>query len=90
MANAWQPNAAAAAKRHTPVILELGGKCPVMVDSNINLTVITRRIISVLHPQQCGTSNNDLHNEFDGHMFSLSLSDCGWNDSISVDCKSLT
>lgn len=30
---------AAAAKHLTPVILELGGKCPVVVDSNINLQV---------------------------------------------------
>ncbi|XP_057773606.1 aldehyde dehydrogenase family 3 member H1-like isoform X2 [Salvia miltiorrhiza] len=37
---------AAAAKHLTPVILELGGKCPVIVDSNINLTVAARRIIS--------------------------------------------
>ncbi|KAH6782647.1 aldehyde dehydrogenase 3H1 [Perilla frutescens var. hirtella] len=37
---------AAAAKHLTPVILELGGKCPVIVDSNINLTVAVRRIIS--------------------------------------------
>ncbi|KAL2503584.1 Aldehyde dehydrogenase family 3 member H1 [Abeliophyllum distichum] len=31
--------AAAAAKHLTPVILELGGKCPVIVDTNINLKV---------------------------------------------------
>jgi hypothetical protein len=31
---------AAAAKHLTPVILELGGKCPAVVDSNINLQVI--------------------------------------------------
>lgn len=30
---------AAAAKHLTPVILELGGKCPAVVDSNINLQV---------------------------------------------------
>ena len=30
---------AAAAKHLTPVSLELGGKCPVIVDSNINLIV---------------------------------------------------
>lgn len=30
---------AAAAKHLTPVILELGGKCPVVVDSNTNLQV---------------------------------------------------
>ena len=30
---------AAAAKHLTPVDLELGGKCPVIVDSNINLIV---------------------------------------------------
>ncbi|KAG6435934.1 hypothetical protein SASPL_100815 [Salvia splendens] len=37
---------AAAAKHLTPVILELGGKCPAIVDSDINLTVAARRIIS--------------------------------------------
>ncbi|CAA2964361.1 aldehyde dehydrogenase [Olea europaea subsp. europaea] len=37
---------AAAAKHLTPVILELGGKCPVVVDKNINLEVAARRIIS--------------------------------------------
>ncbi|KAM7518847.1 hypothetical protein LguiB_017809 [Lonicera macranthoides] len=37
---------AAAAKHLTPVALELGGKSPVVVDSNINLKVATRRIIS--------------------------------------------
>ncbi|KAM7511095.1 hypothetical protein LguiB_009970 [Lonicera macranthoides] len=37
---------AAAAKHLTPVILELGGKSPVVVDSNINLKVATRRIIA--------------------------------------------
>jgi aldehyde dehydrogenase (NAD+) len=30
---------ASAAKHLTPVVLELGGKCPVVVDSNINLHV---------------------------------------------------
>lgn len=37
---------AAAAKHLTPVVLELGGKSPVVVDSNINLQVATRRIIA--------------------------------------------
>ncbi|XVF64534.1 hypothetical protein PTKIN_Ptkin09bG0176600 [Pterospermum kingtungense] len=37
---------AAAAKHLTPVVLELGGKSPVIVDSGINLKVATRRIIS--------------------------------------------
>ncbi|PSS19905.1 Aldehyde dehydrogenase family 3 member like [Actinidia chinensis var. chinensis] len=37
---------AAAAKHLTPVDLELGGKCPVIVDSNINLIVTARRIIA--------------------------------------------
>ncbi|KAJ0025348.1 hypothetical protein Pint_08146 [Pistacia integerrima] len=36
---------AAAAKHLTPVVLELGGKSPVVVDSGINLQVATRRII---------------------------------------------
>eukprot|EP00261_Vitis_vinifera_P029572 XP_010664198.1 PREDICTED: aldehyde dehydrogenase family 3 member H1 isoform X1 [Vitis vinifera] len=35
---------AAAAKHLTPVALELGGKCPVVVDSDINLPVAIRRI----------------------------------------------
>lgn len=30
---------AAAAKHLTPVVLELGGKCPVVVDANVNLEV---------------------------------------------------
>ena len=30
---------AAAAKHLTPVLLELGGKCPAVVDSSINLKV---------------------------------------------------
>ncbi|XP_010674357.2 aldehyde dehydrogenase family 3 member H1 isoform X2 [Beta vulgaris subsp. vulgaris] len=37
---------AAAAKHLTPVVLELGGKCPVVVDSNVNLQVAARRIIA--------------------------------------------
>ncbi|PIA47463.1 hypothetical protein AQUCO_01400247v1 [Aquilegia coerulea] len=35
----------AAAKHLTPVVLELGGKSPVVVDSNINLKVAVRRIV---------------------------------------------
>uniref|UniRef100_A0A7N0TZ34 aldehyde dehydrogenase (NAD(+)) n=1 Tax=Kalanchoe fedtschenkoi TaxID=63787 RepID=A0A7N0TZ34_KALFE len=37
---------AAAAKHLTPVVLELGGKCPAFVDSNVNLQVAARRIIA--------------------------------------------
>ncbi|XP_038899561.1 aldehyde dehydrogenase family 3 member H1-like isoform X2 [Benincasa hispida] len=37
---------AAAAKHLTPVVLELGGKSPVVVDSEINLQVASRRIIA--------------------------------------------
>ncbi|KAF3439291.1 hypothetical protein FNV43_RR17567 [Rhamnella rubrinervis] len=37
---------AAAAKHLTPVILELGGKCPAVVNSDINLQVASRRIIA--------------------------------------------
>ncbi|KZV51580.1 hypothetical protein F511_10533 [Dorcoceras hygrometricum] len=37
---------AAAAKHLTPVVLELGGKCPAVVDTNIELKVAARRIIS--------------------------------------------
>ncbi|XP_015575413.1 aldehyde dehydrogenase family 3 member H1 [Ricinus communis] len=37
---------AAAAKHLTPVVLELGGKSPVVIDSGINLLVATRRIIA--------------------------------------------
>lgn len=36
----------AAAKHLTPVLLELGGKSPVVVDSDVNLKVATRRIIA--------------------------------------------
>ncbi|KAK7247613.1 hypothetical protein RIF29_42499 [Crotalaria pallida] len=36
---------AAAAKHLTPVVLELGGKCPAVVDSDTNLQVTARRII---------------------------------------------
>ncbi|XP_047321915.1 aldehyde dehydrogenase family 3 member H1-like [Impatiens glandulifera] len=35
----------AAAKYLTPVTLELGGKCPVFIDSDVNLKVTTRRLI---------------------------------------------
>ncbi|KAL0872620.1 hypothetical protein Bca101_022325 [Brassica carinata] len=37
---------AAAAKHLTPVVLELGGKCPALVDSDVNLQVTARRIIT--------------------------------------------
>ncbi|KAK7275624.1 hypothetical protein RIF29_16744 [Crotalaria pallida] len=37
---------AAASKHLTPVVLELGGKNPVVVDSNINLKVASRRLIA--------------------------------------------
>lgn len=37
---------AAAAKHLTPVLLELGGKSPVVIDSGINLQVAVRRIIA--------------------------------------------
>ncbi|WOG91589.1 hypothetical protein DCAR_0310838 [Daucus carota subsp. sativus] len=37
---------AAAAKHLTPVILELGGKCPAVVDSNTNLQVSAKRIVA--------------------------------------------
>lgn len=33
---------AAAAKHLTPVVLELGGKSPTVVDSNVNLEVLLR------------------------------------------------
>ncbi|WOL01520.1 aldehyde dehydrogenase family 3 member H1-like isoform X1 [Canna indica] len=35
----------AAAKHLTPVVLELGGKCPVLVDSNVDLKVASKRIV---------------------------------------------
>lgn len=35
---------ASAAKHLTPVVLELGGKCPVVVDSNVDLHVAVKRI----------------------------------------------
>ena len=37
--------ATAAAKHLTPVTLELGGKCPVIVDANADLDVAARRIL---------------------------------------------
>ncbi|KAL0351508.1 UNVERIFIED_CONTAM: Aldehyde dehydrogenase [Sesamum calycinum] len=37
---------AAAAKHLTPVVLELGGKCPVVVDSNVNLKVTAKRLVA--------------------------------------------
>ncbi|GFP89819.1 aldehyde dehydrogenase [Phtheirospermum japonicum] len=37
---------AAAAKHLTPVVLELGGKCPLVVNSDIDLVVAARRIIT--------------------------------------------
>ncbi|KAJ6798244.1 aldehyde dehydrogenase family 3 member H1-like [Iris pallida] len=36
---------AAAAKHLTPVVMELGGKSPVVVDSDVDLKVVTRRIV---------------------------------------------
>uniref|UniRef100_A0ACD5Y571 Uncharacterized protein n=1 Tax=Avena sativa TaxID=4498 RepID=A0ACD5Y571_AVESA len=36
----------AAARHLTPVVLELGGKCPVVVDSNVNLHVAAKRIVA--------------------------------------------
>ncbi|KAL9254263.1 Aldehyde dehydrogenase family 3 member H1-like protein [Drosera capensis] len=36
----------AAAKHLTPVALELGGKCPAVVDSNVDLQVAARRIVA--------------------------------------------
>lgn len=35
----------AAAKHLTPVVLELGGKCPVVVDSDVDLNVTSKRIV---------------------------------------------
>ncbi|CAH8644891.1 unnamed protein product [Schistosoma bovis] len=35
----------AAAKKLTPVVLELGGKCPVYIDSDVSLDVAVKRII---------------------------------------------
>ncbi len=40
---------AAAAKHLTPVILELGGKCPAVVDSNINLQVYISPRAWIMH-----------------------------------------
>ncbi|WCJ44372.1 Aldehyde dehydrogenase [Euphorbia peplus] len=37
---------AAASKHLTPVLLELGGKCPVVIDEGINLQVAIKRIIA--------------------------------------------
>ncbi|KAG0485198.1 hypothetical protein HPP92_009277 [Vanilla planifolia] len=35
----------AAAKHLTPVVLELGGKCPIVVDPNVDLKVASKRIV---------------------------------------------
>ncbi|KAK4762501.1 hypothetical protein SAY86_008269 [Trapa natans] len=45
---------AAAARHLTPVILELGGKCPAIVDSNVKLEVCARRIIAGKWAANCG------------------------------------
>ena len=37
--------AKACAERHIPYVLELGGKCPCIVDTNCNLEVMARRVI---------------------------------------------
>lgn len=42
---------AAAAKNLTPVVLELGGKCPALVDSDVNLQV---KIYSLLLNHKIG------------------------------------
>lgn len=47
---------AAAAKHLTPVILELGGKCPVVVDKNINLEVMIYFLICYTVPRPASTS----------------------------------
>ncbi|CAD5178550.1 unnamed protein product [Musa acuminata subsp. malaccensis] len=36
---------AAAVKHLTPLVLELGGKCPVLVDSNVDIKVVAKRIV---------------------------------------------
>lgn len=41
---------AAAAKHLTPVVLELGGKSPVVVDSNVDLTVGSFLIYTLVPP----------------------------------------
>lgn len=45
---------AAAAKHLTPVVLELGGKSPVVVDSNVNLEVRKEK----LFPSFCSVCYN--------------------------------
>ncbi|XP_061986003.1 aldehyde dehydrogenase family 3 member I1, chloroplastic-like isoform X3 [Populus nigra] len=47
----WSPRVGrivmtAAAKHLTPVVLELGGKCPAVIDSDVDLQVTVRRIIA--------------------------------------------
>ncbi|CAN0459220.1 unnamed protein product, partial [Laminaria digitata] len=37
---------AAAAKNLTPVVLELGGKCPTYVDESANIEIAARRIVA--------------------------------------------
>ncbi|GMP26528.1 hypothetical protein CsSME_00002933 [Camellia sinensis var. sinensis] len=44
----------AAAKHLTPVSLELGGKCPAVVDSDVNIEVAVRRIIAGKWACNCG------------------------------------
>lgn len=40
---------AAAAKNLTPVVLELGGKCPALVDSDVNLQVKDQLLLLLKH-----------------------------------------
>jgi len=47
---------AAAAKHLTPVVLELGGKSPVVVDSQINLQVLFPLLIIITFGVQLATN----------------------------------
>jgi acyl-CoA reductase-like NAD-dependent aldehyde dehydrogenase len=45
---------AAAAKHLTPVTLELGGKCPLYIDSTVDLKVAAKRIVIGKWGSSCG------------------------------------
>jgi len=44
---------AAAAKHLTPVVLELGGKSPTVVDSNVNLEVLINAMFRLTYLSLC-------------------------------------
>jgi acyl-CoA reductase-like NAD-dependent aldehyde dehydrogenase len=56
---------AAAAKNLTPVVLELGGKSPVIVDSDINLQVYSYSLLLNL------ATNTDTEYDMDTNMLTM-------------------